>query len=337
MSIVLIKDLEWFSDSQATKAREPGIQHSYLASVATVLNYVRPGFDPVWLMGVSGFAFRISVNEIMCPSAMSIFSWKALLPEAVEQAGYDCRHICRLWDEEEVREARQVEAREAIIESIDNGVPAVAWDMYESEWGVIVGYDTAEEAYLVLTHTGESISLPYRKLGQNGIDILSVITIGKPNGRSRKESISRALAAAVAHADQREWTDRPEYQNGLLAYDSWATLFDRWSKIVEKADPDRIGVDLCAYAQYYASHYYGARAYAREFLNDIAGRNPVLHQAASCYGTVAERLEPVWRNSPKSKNPNPRILRELALAIREARDAEAEGIAFLHSLVTAQS
>ena len=335
MSTVLIKDLEWFSDTKAIKTGEPGIRHSYLASVATVLHHMNPNFDPIWMMGAGGFAFRIMTHETMCPSAMSIFNWRALLPEVVRQGGYDCLHISRLWHENNLARQRQEEAHRAIIDSIEAGVPPVVWDLHESEWGVIAGYDPGEKTYLTLTHAGEPASLPYDKLGANGIDILSVIILGQPNHGSRKEMISEALATAVAHANQREWTDRPEYQNGLLAYDSWATMFDRWALIVEKGDPEKIASDICSAAEYYAAHYYGARCYAREFLNNVAGRNPLLHQAASCYGTVAERLEPVWKNSPKSIATSPSILRELALAIREARDAEAEGVAFLREQVTA--
>jgi hypothetical protein len=342
MSIVLIKDLEWFSDTQAITTGEPGICHSYLASVATVLRRLNPNFDPVWMMGTSGFAFRISINETMCPSAMSMFNWKALLPEAVAQSGFDCRHICRLWNEKEHETARRDEAHSAIITAIDDGVPAVVWDIHNAEWGVIFGYDPDQNNYLTLTHThtgkpgtGAPGSLAYDKLGSNGIDILSVIIVEARNRRSRKEVIQNAMAAAVTHAQQREWTDRPNYQNGLAAYDLWATMFERWARIVEKGDPDKIVGDLCLSAEYYAAHYYSARCYAREFLNNIAGRNPILHQAASCYGTVAERLEPVWKNSPKTISPNPSILRELALAVREAKEAETEGVGFLHELVTA--
>jgi len=337
MSTVLIKDLEWFSDTKAIKTGEPGICHSYLASVATVLHHLNPDFDPVWMMGASGFAFRIMVNETMCPSAMSIFDWKTLLPEVVEQSGYNCLHISRFWNETEFEETRRLEAHHAIVGAVEAGVPAVVWDLHKAEWGVIAGYDPDRKAYLTLTHAGESASLPYDRLGRNGIDILSVIIVGDPNQRSRKETISRAMTAVVAHATQEEWTERPDYQNGLLAYNSWATILDRWAKIIEKGDPDKIGVDLCTFAEYYAAHYYGARCYAREFLNDVAGRNPLLHQAASCYGMVTERLEPVWKNSPKSKTANPSILRELALAVREAKTAEAEGIAFLQEQVAAQT
>jgi len=128
--------------------------------------------------------------------------------------------------------------------------------------------------------------------------------------------VLNALTTAVAHAEQKEWTDRPGYQNGLAAYDYWALMFERWAMIVNRDDPDRIGADICTFAQYNAGHYYGARCYAREFLNNIAGRNAVLHRAASCYGSVASSLEPVWKNSPKSKKADPKILIELLLKKR---------------------
>ena len=33
---------------------------------------------------LSAFAFRIWVNEIFCPSAMSVFAWHRVLPEGIE-------------------------------------------------------------------------------------------------------------------------------------------------------------------------------------------------------------------------------------------------------------
>jgi len=333
MPAVLIDDIGWYTDTNAVKTGEPGIRHSYMAGVATTLNHIAQPFDPVWLMGAGGFAFRIMINETMCPSAMSVFNWRAVLPEVIEQAGYRCLHLSRLWDEEDQKFQRQRQAHEAIVGAIDRGVPSVVWDVCDSEWGVIIGYDSDKQSYVTLTHKGRPSSLPFDKLGQNGIDILSVIIPQEPNDRSKEEVVLNALTTAVAHAEQKEWTDRPGYQNGLAAYDYWALMFERWAMIVNRDDPDRIGADICTFAQYNAGHYYGARCYAREFLNNIAGRNAVLHRAASCYGSVASSLEPVWKNSPKSKKADPKILIELSLAIKEAKAAEEEGIAFLREYV----
>ena len=86
MSIKALTDLAWYRDPDPDAAGEPGIVHSYVASLATALNYIDGRLDPAWLLGASGFAFRIWVNEVMCPSAMSVFDWRRILPEAVEQA-----------------------------------------------------------------------------------------------------------------------------------------------------------------------------------------------------------------------------------------------------------
>ena len=76
-------------------------------------------------------------------------------------------------------------------------------------------------------------SQEFGKLGQNNIKILSVAIPGEPNQRSREEIIHNSLRAAVAHAEQKEWADRPDYANGLPAYDMWALTHERWAMILD--------------------------------------------------------------------------------------------------------
>ena len=123
-----IENINWFTDKNAAEKNEPGIRHSFTASLATVLNHIDGRLDPVWLMGGSAFAFRIFVNEIMCPSAMSIFDWSGILPETVEQMGHDCYYISRLWDETDMEAERRRQAQDLITTGIDSGVPwAIYW------------------------------------------------------------------------------------------------------------------------------------------------------------------------------------------------------------------
>ena len=95
-----LEDIIWYKDPKTQANNEPGVYHSFMASLATVINYMENGLDPAWLMGCSAFAFRIFVNIGLCPSAMSMFSFYDLLPEAVEQAGYKCIYVQRMYDEE---------------------------------------------------------------------------------------------------------------------------------------------------------------------------------------------------------------------------------------------
>lgn len=234
----------WYSDPKALQNKDPGIQHSYVASLASCPDYVLGRLDPVWLMGTSAFAFRIFVAEAMCPSAMTVFNWSAILPEAVEQMGHRCVYVSRLWKELDREKEKKQEAHRAIVDGIDRGVPAVVWDVADSEWGLIIGYDERERAYSTLTHLGRPSMLAFDKLGHNGIDILSVAVPGPSNSRSQAEIILNSLRAAVAHTEQKEWMDRPKYQDGLPAYDLWATLFDRWAMIIRASKGDKINPEV---------------------------------------------------------------------------------------------
>jgi hypothetical protein len=194
---------------------------------------------------------------------------------------------------------------------------------------LIIGYDDKKREYKTLSYKGEPMVLPYKKLGQNDIKILSVTIPSEPNQRSRDEIISNSLKTAMAHAEQKEWADRPKYQNGPPAYDAWALIYDRWAMIVEAGKGDNIKVDICGFSSYYASHYCSARCYARDYLKSIAGEDELLLKAASEYEKVASHLKSVWELSPRERIPNAEDLRTIARKIKGAGAAEEGGIRFI--------
>ncbi|NIM95886.1 MAG: hypothetical protein GTO18_19475 [Anaerolineales bacterium] len=326
MSAKMITGISWFEDRKAKEKGEPGIRHSYMASLATTLHYLMGGVDPTWLMGTSAFAFRIIVNEVMCPSAMSVFNWTLVLPEAVEQAGFHCEYVSRLWHEAEIAEEKRFEAHSAIVEGIKRDVPAVVWDVADAEWGLIVGYDEEGETYDTLTWEGKPSRLPFDKLGLNGIDVLSVTITDSLNQRSHEEVVNNSLETAVAHAEQGEWTERPEYQDGLPAYDLWAQLCERWAMLLDAGKAEKIDADLPAHADYYASHWYSARCYARDYVESISDGDRNLREAFSSYKEVASRLEPVWKYFSEASQPETEDLKIMAQNIRSAKSAEEKGI-----------
>lgn len=326
MSAKRLENFAWFCDSRAKQQGEPGICHSYMASLASAVKHVAGELDPAWLMGSSAFAFRSFVNETFCPSAMSIFNWSAVLPEAVEQAGYRCVYVSRMWDEEGVERERREEAHAAIIEGIDRGAGAIVWDIHDDEWGLIIGYDEKRGSYDTLSNQGKPSSLAFDRLGRNGIDILSVAIPGEPNGRTREEVIVNSLKAAVAHAEGEEWTERPKYQNGLAGYDLWAQALDKWAMIVGAGRGERLPKHLPGMVRYYAGHHYSARCYARDYLRELATDDPKLQGAAGCYEDVASCLKPVWESSPGETRPDAELLTSLAESVRSARTAEEQGI-----------
>jgi hypothetical protein len=81
-----LENVLWYTDPNAHAKGEPGLYHSFVAGVATELSYLGDEVNPASLMGTSGFAFRIFINEVMCPSAISVFNWASILPETLEPA-----------------------------------------------------------------------------------------------------------------------------------------------------------------------------------------------------------------------------------------------------------
>lgn len=314
-----IEGANWFVDQSAISNGEPGIFHSYIAALASVIELKQGHADPVWLMGTSAMAFRIWVSDVMCPSAMSVFDWVGILPESTEQSGYEVTYISRLWHEEHIKEKRRLEAQDKIIEAIDNGTPAIVWDTDVPEWGLIVGYDNDKRAFRTLSCENEVGTMPYALLGQRAIEILSVSIVGSKNRRTEEEIIHNSLKKAVGHWDKMEFMDRPKYQDAADAYDLWADC-------IRPQNNSEISLD---FSKYYADHYYGARCYARDYLDRIAGDDELLKKASKCYSKVASELRLVWEAFSMEKRPKDETRIPLSEQILKAKEAEAEGISHL--------
>ncbi len=201
--------------------------------------------------------------------------------------------------------------------------------MAECEWGLITGYDDKRKVYATLTHEGRVSKLKYGKLGKNGIDILSVAIPGEHNGRSRQEIVRKSLMMAVDHAEQREYIDRPDYQNGLVAFEMWAEVMDAGAMLADAGKLSRCGDDALMFAEYYAGCFYGARCYARDYLTVIADGDKHLDKAAACYEEVATCLQPAWKCFAKKRWPAAETFRELGQSVRDAKGAEKEAVALI--------
>lgn len=319
-------DLELYCDTAAIDRDEPGLVHSYMKCLATALHAAGNENKPAWWMGASGFAFRIWTNDILCPSAMSMFDFSQILPQVVELNGYQPIYISRLWDEKKFELDRRMQAHKAILASVDRGLPAIVWDLHEAEWGLITGYDDEQDVYFTLTHTGDKSTMPYENLGQNGIDVLAVTIVGEPNDLSREDIIRQSIQIAIDHAGQKEWADRPDYQNGLAGYAQWTLAFERWKLLIEGGMVYNVGTPLHEHAAYYAAHNYSSRCYAREYLNLISDHDPDLMNAASLYAQVADQLRPLWKESPDTLNPDPRLLDRFITRLNNAKRLETEAV-----------
>lgn len=329
MSSLKLNDIRWYTDQSALSKGEPGIRHSFAASLATAVNFIEGKLDPARLMGATGFAFRINAHEIMCPSAMSVFSFTDILPEAVEQLGYDCYYIGRGWNESELENERRSQAHELITSAIKNNMPAIVWDIADAEWGLIIGFNDENQTYHTLNCKGAGGQLPYPRLGNNGVNILSVTIPGNHNGRTENEIIRSSINMAVDHAGQKEWNDRPTYQDGLPAYDRWGEAFDKWMMLIKAGKIDNIEADICGFAKYYAEHYYSARRYAGEYLRNLMGRDILIAKASQGFSEIAESLKSVWELTPEKPDTEIERITLIKNHLKKAKRKETACIALL--------
>ncbi len=168
-------------------------------------------------VAASGFAFRMWVDGgSLCPSATSIWAFKQQKPW-VENAGLVCDYVERLWGQDALEAERREAAIAMIRRSIDDGVAAVSWDISGSEWGLVIGYDDETETLATLKLGGKEDSIPYARLGQLDLPILSVLTVTGSAPKSPEQLVADTKRLAVGHLRGREWCDNAK---GLAAYDA---------------------------------------------------------------------------------------------------------------------
>ena len=166
------------------------------------------------IIASSGFAFRMWVSPDLCPSATSIWQFD-LQKSCVESGGIHCNYIERMWGQDDVEEKRRLEAIDMIRQSIDNGIPAISWDIGVCEWGLITGYDDSAKKFATLPITGQEGEMDYAQLGKREIPILNVLTITGKAEKSQEEILSDTLKTAKNHLLGNEWC---ENASGLEAY-----------------------------------------------------------------------------------------------------------------------
>jgi len=173
------------------------------------------------IIATSGFAFRMWVSADLCPSATSIWNFNDQKPW-VENGGLTCDYVGRDWGQESIEEEKRLEAISNIKKSIDNGIPAVSWDIGSPEWGLIIGYDDDTQMFATLALGGEG-ELQYDMLGKRELPILSVLTITGTSGKSKADILNDTMKLATDHLKGGEWCDNAA---GLAAYPALIRHFE---------------------------------------------------------------------------------------------------------------
>lgn len=221
------------------------------------------------VIAASGFAFRTWAAADLCPSAMSVWEFKKQKPWA-ENCGLVCDYIERMWGEEAVEKERREQAIEIIKKSVDSGMGAVVWDLGDCEWGVVTGYDDESKTLYTLKINQSEDSIPYEKLGQMEIPILSVLTVVGKEAKDAVQIVTDTKALIAAHLRGEEWCD--ENTQGLEAYDTVIAF------IKDKLTADN-GWNLEYYLGTYAAlRYYGWRFFEKYGEGELAALYEKVHK-----------------------------------------------------------
>jgi hypothetical protein len=297
------------------------------------MRYVQDELTLVEVMAYTGHAFRININaENVDVAGPTAYDWCDILPRGLKNLGFRSRTL-RTPDYTPPTPEQLSQAIAMIQESIDNGIPAIAWDLFIPEFGNIYGYDDDKKEFTAKDPRGNG-PLPYSQLGRGQTNELFVMTLGKKVEVTKASMLCGALDMAIDHAYHREHKqEQPPYENGLKGYDAWIEAFT-------KREVSEFG------NAYNASVVCDAREFAAQFFATLPekwnGDNALEQEvrrlslpAAEHYDAAAEALSHLVRlfPFPQGGTPNDPQHAEAAIQrLRQAKEAEQRAVAILEKM-----
>ncbi|TFB22840.1 hypothetical protein E3U55_06275 [Filobacillus milosensis] len=196
-------------------------------AILNTVRFLKEDYDLPQVMGYTGFAFRININaadvDVAGPTA---FDWESIFERGLANLGIKATTV-RTKDFVAPTPEELKQAIAMVQDSIDQGVPAISWDMHVPEFGNIYGYDDQKQAFMAKDPAGDQ-PLPYEKLGRGQVNEMFVATVQDSFEIDRKSQLKNALEMAIEHARYREHQhELPPYENGLKGYDAWIEAFEK--------------------------------------------------------------------------------------------------------------
>jgi RNA polymerase sigma-70 factor (ECF subfamily) len=294
-----------------------------------------------YLMGIDGYAFRLAVDEQISGYHSHVLDWDRVW-EVPKRAGYEVRGIgATLYNPDwkvspEEFEAKKEEAWEQVRRVIDRGVPVIVWQpmtvqqkeegLQAYEFGIIYGYDTSTQEYLIKHPWAGEFAVPYKGIGHTDpVNWFQVTWFEKKTPVDPKELERHGLTFAVEHARRTPPNDAIGW--GLGGYEMWRRALE-----TGRIGPDG-GGDMATMVQ-------ECRRHAVAFLDEIgdhfgSGAHVHLDRARSLYQTVVDAWEAYlkvfpnpWTSSPPSRGDvgNPEDRHRGLSALNRAYEAERKAV-----------
>ncbi|WP_042147962.1 hypothetical protein [Paucisalibacillus sp. EB02] len=306
---------------------------SAAAAVHGSIKYTDKNYlDLVDVMGLTGHAFRINIDkkEINVAGPTS-FPGGYLLRKNLTNLGF----ISNLADPTVPVPPDKLEQTIALIqESIDRGIPAIVFDLFIPEFGLIYGYDDEEKVFHAKDSSKDGV-VSYEEFA-DARGVLYTTTVGESLPHSKYEMLRMALETILDHAHGREWQAvfKGKYDIGLKAYDTWI-------KVMEKRCGDANG------NSYNIQVVSDAREFAAKFLHNLTikwdGTNIVERGVRKFAGEAAKHYEEVASYLvemrelfpfPHGGDPSSKENAERSIELlKRAKEAEKKGIKQLEILL----
>ncbi len=299
---------------------------SLVGALGGLLEAVGRDLPQTYLMGVTGHAFRLTLDLIISPSAPFELNFHEVFP-LWENLGVWFKRVAARPADSDYDEVRS-EAIRRVRASIDRGYPAIAFDLIKlPEYGLVVGYDEERLACLTLSSEDQPEWMALQNWPApehhhfTRAEAITVLSIEPAFDRRKAEVAS--LRFAVDHfwspASRDMWL-----QHGKGAWEFWmATL----------ASPLPLhGPNPALGHSYNLMVLRAARREAAAYLAELAERYPeapALQEAAASYGAVAAHLEEATKLLPFPGTgglASEESRKALADRLRQALAAEQRGV-----------
>lgn len=285
------------------------------------------------VMGFTGHAFRMNIDPATVNAAgPTSFPGGYILRRNLCNLGF----ISCLADAMKPISPEKVEKTIALVQdSIDRGIPAISFDLFIPEFGLIYGYDDEQQVFHAKDISRDG-TLTYAQFADPKIDLRFVSTISESLPHSKYEIWRMALEMIVAHSRGKEWTHvfDNKFAQGLAGYDAWIGVMER-----RCADEEGNAYNLAVVgdAREFAARFLREQAFAWDGTN-VVERTVRKHagDAAILYEEVAEAFVQLRSLFPFPEGGNPKDPNNADRAIqllRQAQAAETKGVEELEHLL----
>lgn len=283
------------------------------------------------VMGYSGHAFRINIHrETVSAAGPTLFSPDQLLSDGLRILGF---HSTSVFYRTPATPEQIEHFVRTVQDSIDRGLPAIGWDLFVPEFGLIYGYDH-ERQVISARDAHKDDTIAYNELNDRQYGSLLAYIVTDSFAVEPVSMLRQALENAVRFA--RGVAQQPDspFRHGLEGYDAWIEAFTtRRINIPENAYNLAVVTDAREFAVKFFRSFPAKWPGEKPLERDLRA---LADQAASHYADVASALSQMRLRFPFPHGGEPNAPGEAEVAVpllRQAKAAEEQGVQVLEQML----